>query len=107
MSELPALAALVCDHCHNRFLLRAGPCPRCGSADLTPVELPPAGQVLAATQLEAPPAGWSAPHRLALVELEGSVRVLALVDGELPALGSVVDVRRDGERVRAAAAPDR
>lgn len=98
MSGLPPIAAIACDHCHSRFLPRAGRCPRCGSERLTRIELPPAGIVLAATQVEVPPSGWASPHRLVLVELAESVRLLALVEGELPALGAPVAVRFDGER---------
>lgn len=98
MSTDPPIPVTLCQQCHNRFLPRPGPCPRCGSTSLGPSELAPVGSVLAATQLENPPAGWDAPHRLALVELEESVRILALVDGEVPAVGTTVHVRREADR---------
>lgn len=105
MTEPETFEVTGCDQCHNRFAPRPGPCPRCGSARLSPVHLSPMGTVLAATQLEVPPVGWPSPHRIALVELAESVRTLALVDGELPAIGATVRVRRDGQRVRAALTP--
>lgn len=94
----PPIAISLCDQCHSRFVPRPGPCPRCGSTAVEPAELAPTGSVLAATQLEIPPAGWEAPHRLALVELDESVRVLAQVEGDLPPVGSTVHVRRASDR---------
>ncbi|MCI4349415.1 MAG: hypothetical protein L3J93_04270 [Thermoplasmata archaeon] len=45
----------------------------------------------------APAAGWKAPHRLALVAAAEDVRILALVEGDLPEPGSVVGLElRDG-----------
>lgn len=109
MSSAPSPPILVsrCGHCHGRFLPRPGPCPRCGSLETVPNPVDPIGTVRAATSLEAPAAGWRAPHRLALVELAESVHVLAVVDGELPPIGAVVAVWRDGEiyYARASALP--
>ncbi len=85
-----------CDACHGRFLPHEGPCPRCGSSATSAYSVPALGSVLAATSLEAPAEGWSAPHRLALVEVADGVRLLAIADGPLPARGSVVEVRKDG-----------
>ncbi|MCI4340159.1 MAG: hypothetical protein L3J73_02675 [Thermoplasmata archaeon] len=87
-----------CTSCHGRFLSREGPCPRCGSNSVTPHPLPAIGVVLAAVELTAPAAPWPSPHRLALVELEESVRVLALCPGGLPSQGDRVRVERDGDR---------
>ncbi|MCI4344492.1 MAG: hypothetical protein L3J87_02570 [Thermoplasmata archaeon] len=50
---------------------------------------------MAATELLAPATGWPAPHRLALVEIDAGVRVLGVVDGDLPTLGTRVRVVRD------------
>jgi hypothetical protein len=58
------------------------------------------GIVRAATSLESPAAGWKAPHRLAIVELAEGVLLLAVVEGEPPAVGSRVALRRDGETFR-------
>jgi uncharacterized OB-fold protein len=87
-----------CTSCHGRFLPRDGPCPRCGSLAVSPVEVPATGVVLASIELAAPAAPWPAPHRLALVELEESVRILALVPGPLPTRGDRVGVTRDRDR---------
>ena len=92
-----SLAIVRCEHCHGRFLPHPGPCPRCGSTELLAGEIPANAVVLAATELQAPAAGWPAPHRLAIVEGAESVRILAVVPGPLPSLGSVVVVQRSGD----------
>jgi len=52
--------------------------------------------VIAATELTSPAEGWPSPHRIALIELAESVRVLAIVDGEMPPNGArVVVVQKD------------
>ena len=84
-----------CDACHARFVPRLGPCPRCGSMTIFPHSVPDQGVVLAATELSSPSAGWPSPHRLVLVELPESVRVLAIAVGELPAHGAAVRIVRD------------
>lgn len=94
----PILEIGRCEACHGRFLPRPGPCPRCGADAVRPLPVPPDGVVLAATELTAPAAGWAAPHRLALVEIAEGVRVLALVEGDLPDVAARVRVRRDGDR---------
>ena len=91
-----------CPSCTLRYLPRPGPCPKCGARTAIPFAVPPFGTVLAATELARPATGWPSPHRLALIELAERVRVLALVDGEVPAVGEVVEVGRDGEAYRAA-----
>ncbi len=70
------LAALACDSCPTVYLPRPGPCPVCGGTTHHPQPVAPEGTVLAATELSAPAEGWSAPHRIALVELAGGIRVL-------------------------------
>jgi uncharacterized OB-fold protein len=91
------LPVVRCEHCHGRFLPRPGPCPRCGSSDLTPGEISAKAVVLATTELQAPAAGWSAPHRLAIVEAVEHVRILVVARGGLPDIGDVVEVHRSGE----------
>ena len=93
MSGATSLTLSRCRHCHTLFVPRAGPCSKCGSREVSAVPISPEGVVLAATQLENPPEGWTAPHRLALVELVESTRLLATIDGELPAIGDRVVVR--------------
>lgn len=97
MTGPASLAIVRCEHCHGRFLPHPGPCPRCGSTELVAGEIPANAVVLAATELQAPAAGWPTPHRLAIVEGAESVRILAVVPGPLPPLGSVVVVRRAGD----------
>jgi uncharacterized OB-fold protein len=93
MTRVAALVLSRCEHCHTLFVPRAGPCFKCGSTEVRPVPIAPEGVVLASTQLENPPEGWTAPHRLALVELVESARLLATVDGPLPAIGERVVIR--------------
>lgn len=90
-----------CGACRAQFLPTDGPCPRCGSTDAHLYTASARGTVLAATELVHPAAGWESPHLLAFVELPGPVRLLAIVDGELPALGATVAIRREGELYRA------
>ncbi len=101
----PQLLVSRCPSCTLRYLPRAGPCPKCGSMEAQPLAIPPQGTVLAATELESPAAGWPPPHRIALVELAQAVRLLALVDGSLPPLGTVVTVRRDADTYRVMSQP--
>ncbi|MGI0070462.1 MAG: Zn-ribbon domain-containing OB-fold protein [Thermoplasmata archaeon] len=100
-----ALELSRCEACRARFLPRAGACPKCGSSDVLPYSSPSLGTVLAATELTAPAEGWTSPHRLALVELPEAVRLLAIVEGPMPALHTVVSVRRDGDVYRARTEP--
>ena len=96
----PPLLVSRCMSCTLRYLPRAGPCPKCGSLETAPLSVPPRGTVLAATELSSPSAGWPTPHRIALLELAESVRVLAIVDGPLPSVGTVATVVRDGDAYR-------
>jgi uncharacterized OB-fold protein len=93
----PELLFSRCVECHTVFQPRRGPCPRCGARDVTPVRLPSEGVVIGSTELIHPPAGWQAPHRLALVELAESTRALVIVRGTLPGIGARVWVVHEGE----------
>jgi uncharacterized OB-fold protein len=94
-----------CESCTLRYLPRAGPCPRCGASRPLPLSIPPDGVVLAATELSNPAAGWPTPHRIALVELAESVRLLAIIEGGMPANGTSVVVSHEGEAYHARVAP--
>lgn len=96
-----------CSSCHARFLPGDGPCPRCGSADCTAFGASALGKVLASTELHYPASGWHSPHRLALVEVADSVRLLAIVEGTLPSPGALVEVRAEGAVYRARSEPSR
>ncbi len=100
------LELVQCSSCHLRFVPTDGPCPHCGSEEREPYTVPALGRVLAAIELVNPAEGWSAPHRLALVELPDSVRLLAIVEDTLPTSGAVVAVRKDGEVYRARTEPN-
>ena len=95
-----------CEACGVRFLPTVGSCPRCGSTDVRPYSASALGTVLAATELTAPAEGWPSPHRLALVEMPDAVRLIAIVDGPLPAARTIVSVRRDAGVYRARNEPE-
>ena len=94
-----------CESCRARFLPTDGGCPRCGATEVRTYTAPALGTVLAATELTSPAEGWQSPHRLALVELPEAVRLLAIVDGALPASGVLVSVRRTERVYRVRAEP--
>lgn len=95
-----------CETCRTRFLPTEGACPKCGSTDVRAYASPALGTVLAATEMTSPAEGWPSPHRLALVEMPESVRLFAIVEGALPAAGTVVSIRREGEIYRARTEPE-
>ena len=106
MSEsVGTLELTQCSSCRVRYVPSDGPCPHCGSREHAPYSVPALGKVLVATELVNPAEGWTAPHRLALVELSDSVRLLAIVEGTLPVPGAVVSVRSDGPVYRARPEP--
>lgn len=90
-----------CTSCHAGFVPRPGPCPRCGSERIDSVELPAHGTVLAMTELSMPVSGWTAPHRLAMVEIAEGIRILCVVRGPMREPGDTVPVARDGAFYRA------
>ena len=96
----PRLQMSRCASCHAGYLPRPGACPRCGSTDVGNIGLPARGTVLAATELSAPATGWTAPHRLAFVEIVEGIRVLVVVSGALPAAGDEVTIAFDGSVYR-------
>ena len=100
MTDAPTLLISRCANCHGRFMPRPGPCPFCGSGELQPESVPARGRVLAATALESPAAGWTAPHRLVLVEIAQAVRLLAIAADALPAVDEELTVERDGDVYR-------
>ncbi len=90
-----------CLACRARSLPSDGPCPRCGSSEIELYAAPSEGVVLAATELVNPASGWASPHPLLLVELTDSVVALAVAQEPLAAVGSTVEVRREGDVYRA------
>ncbi len=104
-AELPPIDLSRCSSCHSLYFPTAGPCPRCGAREVSVEKCPALGVVLAATELSNPPEGFSAPHRIALVELVESARVLAIVDGPLPVAGDTVELLREGDHFRMRGAP--
>jgi len=102
-SDPPAvLAAVACASCPTVYLPRPGPCPVCGGTARTPRTIPAEAVVLAATELSTPAEGWPAPHRIALVELAGGIRVLVeWATARLPEPGRPVRVEVADGRYRA------
>ena len=90
-----------CSACQAAFLPSDGPCPRCGGLSRAPLSVASTGTVLASTEVVYPATGWESPHRLAFVEVSEGVRVLAIVEGDLPSRGSKMNVRADGAIYRA------
>lgn len=103
MSGEPGLRLCKCLACHARFVPGEAVCPRCAAATIETYVSPGIGTVLAATALEVPPPGWERPHLLALVEVEDGVRLLVIPDPPLPSAGDRLEVRADGDRLRAGA----
>lgn len=101
----PPLSLSRCASCRNLYLPTPGPCPRCGARDAAPEGCPGLGVVLAATELSNPPEGFAAPHRLALVELMESARLLAIVDGPLPVMGDTLELFWQHDQLHARATP--
>jgi uncharacterized OB-fold protein len=95
-----AIVVNLCSRCGARGMPGPTRCSHCGAAEVRPARVPAVGTVLAATELLAPAAGWPSPHRLALVELEGAVRLLGVAEPNLPSVGARVRVRRDGDVYR-------
>jgi len=63
-----------------------------------PMTIPAVGRVLASTEVVYPPKDWSSPHRLALIGASEDIRILAVVEGELPPAGVTVRLRRVEDR---------
>jgi uncharacterized OB-fold protein len=89
-----------CTVCGTRSVPIDGPCPKCGSVRTEPYPVPDTGRVVAATELANPAPGWTAPHRLVLLEVADGVRLLAVTEGALPAVGETVSVQLDGDVYR-------
>lgn len=97
MSAPVSFRVFRCVSCHSHFLPRPGRCPKCGSGSVETEEVAPVGQVLAATELTVSSSGWPTPHRIALVELAGGLRLLAVAPRHRPVRGDVVEVRAVGD----------
>jgi uncharacterized OB-fold protein len=74
----PAAGCLMgseCQHCQTRSWPGRAICQRCGSADLTDVQLPAEGTLLARTVVTVARPGLSVPYSLGQVELSPGLRV--------------------------------
>ncbi|MHB1435579.1 MAG: PhlB family protein [Thermoplasmata archaeon] len=100
------LAAFACASCPTVYLPRPGACPVCGETAHSLRTISADAVVLAATELSTPAEGWTAPHRIALVELTGGIRVLVeWTSNRLPAPGTPARVESEAGRYRARPAP--
>jgi uncharacterized OB-fold protein len=88
------LLVRICGSCAALYLIRPGPCPVCGGSESRAGTLPGVGRILAATELAIPAEGWTAPHRIALVEIAEGIRALVeWMGADLPHEGDTVGVR--------------
>jgi len=87
------MEVLVCPSCARVLPPGARCCPACGGP-LRAEARTGAGRVLAATELTAPAAGWTSPHRMVVFELDGGGEVLALSPDGSPAPGTRGRVER-------------
>lgn len=92
------LAAAACPACGATVAPRTGACPRCGAPGLVPTESVDTGRIVAVTALAVPPDGFPEGHAIALVELDGGLRLVAAVDGAVPAVGDRGRVRSSDGR---------
>src|SRR5688500_390271 len=76
------IAASRCTKCESTWYPRRDRCPACLSDQLSVADLPSRGTVYSFTTVFAPQHGFEGPYRIAYVDLEGDVRVLARVIGE-------------------------
>jgi uncharacterized OB-fold protein len=92
-----------CGDCSATFFPRSAVCPECGSANLEEHQLEDRGRVVTWTVIRNPPGGYEkyAPYVVALVELDGGVRVLSqLVDVEPDEVSSEMRVEAVFRRIK-------
>lgn len=78
-----------CDDCGVRRHPPRPMCPQCRSLAWTPVELPPRGTVFSFVMPKHPPLGFGDDHIVALVELEGGLRLVADLTGIAPEAATI------------------
>jgi uncharacterized OB-fold protein len=84
------LLGQVCEACGHVGGTPKAACPRCGSRDVTTVELPTTGEVYTETTVMVPPRGVEdRGYQVALVTV-GDARVMARIDGEHVDIGEPV-----------------
>ena len=84
-----------CDDCGARRHPPRPMCPTCRSLAWTPVDVPPRGTVYSFVMPKHPPLGFGDDHIVALVDLDGGLRLVADLIGIAPAdvaIGMAVDV---------------
>ncbi len=67
-----------CSSCERVTAAPKAACVRCGGRELAVEALPTAGEVYSETTIAVPPAGFSGPYRVGLVDL-GEARVLGRI----------------------------
>ncbi|AHG01220.1 hypothetical protein HALLA_02260 (plasmid) [Halostagnicola larsenii XH-48] len=82
--------AFECESCSNRWYYTRARCTDCGSTafETYPLET---GRVMATTTVHATPPGVRAPNRLALVQFDGGIRLIAQVRGPPVSSGDSVE----------------
>lgn len=92
-----AITVQVCQGCGKMYYPYKARC-KCGSTSFEYTEINPQGKVLTYTIIYVPPKGFKPPLKVALVELDGGLKLLGRYDddGE-PRIGEKVSVElREG-----------
>lgn len=86
----PIDTAFKCKSCSNRWYYTRSHCTECGSTafETYPLET---GRVMATTTVHATPPGVRTPNRLALVQFDGGIRLIAQVRGPPVSAGDSVE----------------
>ncbi len=86
------IALQTCRNCAARWYLERDRCPHCGAAEIVPLFASGWGTLFAVTTVHrAPDASFDSliPYRLALVDLDEGVRVMAHLSDDMP-IGAAV-----------------
>lgn len=97
------LEAARCSGCGSVSFPARTVCPNCHGTAHAPVKVSPEGKVLTFTVIHVPPAEFKgqSPYVLAVVELEGGVRVTCQVaDVDPAAVGAGMPVRLEFRRIQ-------
>lgn len=82
--------AFECESCSNRWYYTRARCTECGSESFETYPLE-AGRVMATTTVHATPPGVRAPNRLALVQFDRGIRLIAQLGGPPVSAGDSVE----------------
>jgi len=83
----------VCKSCGAPAFPPRATCQSCGGVEFREGVLPGSGQILSWTTIHVPPEGFEAPYTVAIVQMEGGVRVVGQVVGDNNGIGVGANVR--------------